>query len=357
MATWSFEGPLFYWSNSMVISLLCFVIATAIKYREKRKRKHPDNIVPSKYLFAFSYLCIFMGPIITMFGAVSYLPALCLISAHLRGPSLFLQIMAMECYQLSRLHYCFSRDQIHSDKGYPQWVFTVLFSVLVMWFVSAVIWNCVLFTTECWIEGDGTAFIGGVILFPLKYWIWIIPHVLYVAFEFITVSLYWLKVDALRPNVCGNINDTDSPIHNRIYSILHRILILTYFYVGVNVIMFMLGCASHVPIEMELINFSLSWIWPSSINSLSISYSMFLMQDHNTSEYITFLRFIKRNKCVFCFCCFGPMVNEQYRMLVENVDGRELQNMVSNTVIQSPKYMNTNTGMELSVATRTEVEG
>ena len=124
MATWLFEAPLSYWLISMTISIICFGITTAMNARERQRRKQPDTIFASRYLSIFSRLCIAMGPITTLIGAVSYLPWICFISGLLRGPSLFLQIVAMECYQLSRLYYCFSRDQVHSDKGYPKWIFS-----------------------------------------------------------------------------------------------------------------------------------------------------------------------------------------------------------------------------------------
>ena len=136
MPSWSFERPLSFWFVSMVISFICFIITTSILLRESQKRKNPENVIPSKYLSVFSYLCIAVSPFYTMIGAVSYFPGLCLIASFSRGPSLYLQIVAMECYQLSRLYYCFSRDQVHSEKGYPKWIFGALFSVLMIWVLS-----------------------------------------------------------------------------------------------------------------------------------------------------------------------------------------------------------------------------
>ena len=193
----------------------------------------------------------------------------------------------------------------------------------------------------------------GMILFAVPSWVWMIPNTLYCIFEFTTVSLYWFKVLSLRSLVCRN--ETKCTVYDKIQSVLHRVLILTYFYVAVNGMMVMVSYAATIAVDAGLMEVNVSWIWPYSINSVAISYSMFLMQDHNTSECIAFLRFINRYKCIWCFCCFQFMVNEQHRMLIENVDERKMKNVISVTDITSPKANNTNTGMELSVATRTEI--
>ena len=353
MGTWYFEAPLVYWLASTAISIISFVMTTAMNACERQRRKQPDSIFASKYLSVFSRLCIAMGPITTLIATVSFVPGMCLISGHLRGPSLFMQIVAMECYQLSRLYYCFSRDQVHSDKGYPKWIFCALLFVLTMWFSVSVAIRLTEVTTECGIHGDGNAVMEGLLLFAVPSWVWMIPNTLFCIFEFTTVSLYWFKVLAMRSLICRN--ETNCAVFDRIQSVLHRVLILTYFYVAVNGMMVMVSYAATIVVDAGLIPLNISWIWPYSINSVAISYSMFLMQDHNISEYIAFLRFIKRYKCGLCFCCFQFMVNEQYRMLVENVDERKIKDMVSNTEVTSPKHKNTNTGMELSIATRTEI--
>ena len=111
MTTWSYETPLFVWLISTTISFICFVIALFIFLRERHKRQKPDCIIPSKYLAVFSYLCVALGPIATFLSVVEYIPELCVIN-DVFGPLGYLQYAAMECYQLSRLHYCFSRQKV-----------------------------------------------------------------------------------------------------------------------------------------------------------------------------------------------------------------------------------------------------
>lgn len=351
METWSFDIPLLYWPVSMGISLLCFAVATTMELRERQKRESPDHTIPTKYLSVFSYLCIAMAPINAILGAAAYVPGLCVIASFLRAPGVCFQIVVMECYQLSRLYYCFSRDQVHSDKGYPKWVFVVLFKVLILWFCSAVSMNYSVFNTECRITTDGTARSEGLVLFPLPFWALMIPICLYSALEITTMSLFWYKVHSI-----NSLQRCQHSIRDRIQSILHRVLILTYFYVAVNGLMLMLLYIATFAVEEGLISINPFWMWLDSLNSLSISLSMFMMQDHNTSEYIIFLQFIKRYKCTLCFCCFGPMVDEQYRMLIDNADDRKVMKMVDAPTFRnnlSPTYKNNSTGMEMSIATQT----
>ena len=94
--------------------------------RESWKRKYGNLLFPSKGQAIFSYLSLCVGPLYATMSALFLFEgirpevlAMCMI--FLQTQSLF-----MEYYQLSRLYYCFSRDQIHSDKGYPKWLFKVI---------------------------------------------------------------------------------------------------------------------------------------------------------------------------------------------------------------------------------------
>ena len=358
-----YEKPLNYWLSSMTISLSCCIIGAAIQVREVQKRKNPEVIIPSKYLSIFSYWCIALGPFATIFGALSYLPALCIVADLLRQPTLYIQIAAMECYQLSRLYYCFSKDQVHSDKGYPQWIFWLLFSVLIMWLIASVVMNYSFFTRNCWLESDGTAMfeVDLTFLYSPPDWTHMIPHILYCSCELTTMALYWYKVHTLRLSICRNKNE--SALHDRIQSILHRVLILTYSYVVINGIMVMLDYGAMHAVRAGLIEINPFWIWPFSFNSLSVSYAMFLMQDHNTSEYVALLRCLTRYSWILYLwqsvcCCLGSMVKQQRRMLIDDIDERKVGKMVSAPTLRdyaSPTYKNNTTGMELSVATKTVV--
>lgn len=82
------------------------------------------------------------------------------------------QIAAMQCYQLSRIHYCFSRQQIHSNKGYPKWLFLLFFAVVAAWyFLEITILDIALPTIQCGIDNHGDSYFVEVELFGQNYYL------------------------------------------------------------------------------------------------------------------------------------------------------------------------------------------
>ena len=320
MATRVDQSPLWFWLTSTLISFMCFILALLIFLRERRKRNRDDLLISFKYLSIFSHLCIALGPVVTLLYCGAYIPGICVVSNFLMSPAGFLLLATMEYYQLSRLYYCFSRNQVHSDSGYPDWVFAVLFTVSTIWLLTVIAISYTWFPTECIIEPNGMVMIKGIYAPPHRKWIsWI--NLMYGVVELITLFLYWYKVRSLRTYE----NQQDGSVHDRIQSVLHRVLILTFFYLFIGALLTTLKFVGRVASVEGIIKERPFGNWVFSVMHLSISYSMFLMQDHNTSEYVAFLRFVRRYKCIWCFCCFGYMVNEQYRILVDNVDERTFE--------------------------------
>ena len=220
MATWSTENPLWNWLISTGISIICFLISSAMYLRERRNRQRSHRVVPCKYLSASSYLCIILGPITTFLDILVYFPVFCHIYYILNPPTGMLQTAAMEFYQLSRLHYCFSRNRVHAHNSYPNWVFVVLFVVLLIWFFSVIITSYSWWPTECRIRSEGTAVTRGIELFVNRFWTSIIMS-LYVVLEVTTVLLYWCKVRSLRKCQIHSQNEDvgkERVVHDRIQS-------------------------------------------------------------------------------------------------------------------------------------------
>ena len=363
ITTWSLENPLFYWLLSWAVSFICFIITANVFCRERQKRKDPDHLISSKYLSISSYLCIIIGPTLTLLRCAGYLPGCCLLYRFLGKPLGYLQFVAMECYQLSRLYYCFSRSQVHSNKGYPKWMFAALFCVLLCWFVVVLTMTFSRFTTQCYIDNDGNVNFEGIYLFQTPDIVRMTVNILYIGIECTTVALYWCKVRSLRKHT-KNENGTESKevqdraVYDRIQSILYRVLILTFFYFVISLVSNVIGHMVVIAMKVD----DPFGAWYHSIGALSLSYSMFLMQDHNTSEYVAFLQIIKRSKCVLCFCCFGHMIKEQCRMLVDNVDEetkekeRSIQTANTRNISADVVYGIQTTGIEMSTATKTVCE-
>ena len=232
------------------------------------------------------------------------------------------------------------------------WVFVTLFSATVCWYGLALIVFYSLISRECQIASDGTAVIqyaepfgydsGSSTFTALSISMGIFLFVI----EISTAALYWYKIHSLR----RYRNERDRAVYDRIQSILHRVLILTFFYLVISELLVALSYIGWLNIQFD------GTVAVHSVSTVAISYSMFLMQDHNTSEYVAFLRFIKRYKCIWCFCCFGSMVNEEYRMLVDNVEQRifeQEESAQSHNPSADVEYGINVNGMELSVATKT----
>ena len=93
---------------------------------------------------------------------------------------------------------------------------------------------------------------------------------------------------------------TNSQSNDKIMGILHRILILTIIYevIGLG------GSFTHVYHIKNPTNFA--YILNGTMNGLlstTLSFSMFLMQDHNTTEYKKFLNILYKLRLHNCLCC------------------------------------------------------
>ena len=117
-------------------------------------------------------------------------------------PLVTVQFAAVECYQLSRVYYCFSQKKVHSDKGYPKWVFYVAFTGTAIWFLASLFFNYSWITTNCYIQVDGSSRESfqneGIHFFPWPFsWTmlsWSFITLCHGVVEIATISLYWYKV-------------------------------------------------------------------------------------------------------------------------------------------------------------------
>lgn len=108
-----------YWIPRALVSLIFIIMNGWILSKELWTRKTSPSIhFVTNSLRIFSILCIVFGFCGSIMVSVIYTPGFC----HF-GPSgsmicLDLQYLFMGWYQLTRLHYCFSREQIRSENGY-----------------------------------------------------------------------------------------------------------------------------------------------------------------------------------------------------------------------------------------------
>ena len=337
------ETPYWIWIPTVSVATILFAIAFHILLRERQKRLDVERIIVSKYLSSFSFLCIATCPLYYMCVFCMYFNITCFIAIPLRYITSIGQVSAMSFFQLSRLYYCFSQQKAHSDQGYPKWVFILMFCGVFVWFIS---WNTLLLTwpKQCGIARDGSAsmtFKQHLNAEDSALWDMILVA-FSVAIDLMTVLLYWCKIRSFKRYQ----TDKNRDVYRRILFILHRMLILTYFY--------LIAVAWSVLFYRLLSMRQPLWFIP-----LFYSMAMYLMMDHNTAAYMTFLRLIKKFKMYFCCCCCFRMVRDQHQLIVDNVDERKAPEPTTNTwdtqnISNGDEYAIKGTGMELSIATKTE---
>ena len=117
-----------YWVSWFSASLIGILIHALILFKEIRNRRSSITKFTTKRLKILSISCIINGLIARIFFFTDYLYPFCIFSYVIGWIFYDLQFLSMGYYQLSRLYYCFANDQIHSNKGYPKWLFYIMYT-------------------------------------------------------------------------------------------------------------------------------------------------------------------------------------------------------------------------------------
>merc|ERR1719356_1716230 len=76
------------------------------------------------------------GTLFSIVNSVRFVPILCSFSTSFLHSILWTQAVFMGFYQISKLYYCFSQNQIYSKKGYPNWLFIIMYIIGIFIFLS-----------------------------------------------------------------------------------------------------------------------------------------------------------------------------------------------------------------------------
>ena len=286
------------WITECFINLLFALISIYILKKELSSIKSGNAKYTTKYLKLWSLLCLICGPIIGLSYVCQTFDGLCLLTWYSKILFGAWQSVFMGMYQLSRLYYCFSRDQIYSDRGYPKYVFIIMFGVGILFLLHDLEMPLEQgVTINCGLNGEVEYkelrkpwyFIGGndAIYFHICSWI------IYLSWDFGTLLLYIFKIRSL--------NNKDV-INQRVLNIMYRICILTVFYeIG------------------TLITWWISFVFTSSyINpTICLSISMYLMMEHNDKEYGKFIAIVYRFNLHYLCCCYRHIIVNQVREMME----------------------------------------
>lgn len=244
--------------------------------------------------------------------------------------------MMMGYYQLGRLYYCFSNEKINSTKGYPRWLFVIMYSsgiILLVNFALSVTFlhGTEVFREECRINENFQYEFRAIEYFTFEgaeIW-WTLVMVLYIVWDVTILILYVNKIKLFNTH-----NDNNNSVtHTQIRIILHKIFLLTMLYEIVALIGTLCGPLFLIWVDESdaLLRFTMF------MYSISVSISMYLMMDHNKERYLRYLLIIRSLKLHWICCKWRYIVNEQITQLNKTNNlrsGERLPNMkevVTNT--------------------------
>ena len=289
------------WITILAAQLISMIIGFLILKSEIRKRKQLE-IKFTTIWFKFSQSHVL--PLISLLKCFSldYVPSFCIFSNYFSIVFTIFSYASMGFYQLYRLHYCFANGYVHSNKGYPKWIFIVMGS-------SAMICVVYLCISSLFVDANITTILISQCAYNDKYEFYFHPiqlfgpHLImpwdcysisiltYTVWDLFTLFLYVMKIWTFRKYA------TEEPtVYKRIMSILHKIFILTIFY---QIFFLFYGVLFTLKIHDSQ---WVLWLIVSEMTYLSVCGSIYLMMDHNEEQYIKFLRII------YFFGCIGYVV-------------------------------------------------
>eukprot|EP01084_Bolivina_argentea_P276983 472718_1 len=301
------------WISVSVISLIAVIIIAKMLHHEKQKRKSTDILFVNKWIKLWSSLSIALFCVWNIINAIEYFPLLCHFAHALDLAVLNIASGIVGFYQLSRLHYCFSQNSTYTKKGYSTFTFIIMYSFgILITICNAVtgVLNTVDISGKCGIDSRIEYYSTVWTNNPISI-IWIyIGWSAFLVWDLITLALYTIKVLQLR-----KYNQSIQII--RVMSILKRVIILTIFYELGILIVIVSGILHHYyvtehntyynEIGATVVRIIYEWSWV--FMTVMMSYSILIMQQHNTDKYIYFLHILHRCCCRQCKSIIGN-VNE-----------------------------------------------
>ena len=294
---------------------VCTLLHIRILRLETSSRSTREITFTSNWMKILPIVTIISGMIHAFINTIGYFKFVCNISLFFSFLTTITAGCSMGFYQIARLYYCFSQSKVYNKYGYPQWgVYSLLFIIGVLLFIDFVMIPFLIHSPDikCGINDKYQYYsfedtIGASETISL----WLNLALLCFAFwDITTLLLYAWKVFAMHRRK-SNEKDLPKEAKEKIMSILNRIVILTLLYQIGNLIIFV-NSLIHDNMEWEEM-YALKWI-PYEFGLVLISYSMFLMQSHNTKEYIKFLSVVYKYKLYWFGCCFckGMIRNDLY---------------------------------------------
>ena len=223
--------PLGEWIGISICGLLTTLSQSYLLYKELEKRDPNKTSVISKYHQYWCILCIISGMLYGFCTFIRFFPILC----HIGGDRVFVTFGALQgifigIFQLSRLYYCFSRSKVHSKKGYPTWLFKIMYSIAIILLLVNIPypWFFMEPNMKCGINAQGQYYVRDSTFTGLGVYgmIALVQDMVYLVWDIITFSLYIIKRIQFR-----NWQKRNNAFQwDRVKNTLNRIIILTILY-------------------------------------------------------------------------------------------------------------------------------
>ena len=290
--------------TSITIWCTFFILSTYITKREISVRwkynsfqKHP--LFPSKYTKIFTLLSMILSCISLLFGILAYVPKFCIYGLPLALISLTAAVTFFGYYQLARLYYCFSQNQVHSNHGYSNKLFIFMYSLGFFCEIDFIIFAWL--STKSSLDNSGfcrfraTALFWSIVAIPFVYYVW----------DWTILGMYVYKIRQFNKL---SQDSNKKKVFKRVKYILSKIILLTLFVEVFNALNAGI-VVTVVLIENEVIyrimHITVALI--SGICSSILCWVVYCIMEHNEQDYMKMLKLLEK---MICFrCCKNFILN------------------------------------------------
>ena len=277
-------------------TVLNFII---LKSEIKHRRKSTTKSI-TKGLQYGSLTTIVTGFLAALFCLLNNFPIFCSFGLFIGLCMFAAQSVSLTFYQLCRLYYCFANVNIHSNKGYPKWVFYIMYGLGIVIFLSWTSW-CLFNDTAHYFINSKCAFQGNSFPFQMNYypanisslsvssskWTWKpLTSAMSLIWDIMVLILYIIKIKAIQNHHSLKAGDET---FQRIMYILKKITVILVLYQLCGLI----NVITHI-IHVFIASTTTFIITNGTtlLFSVSMSLSMYLMMDHNEKDWKRFANMI-----------------------------------------------------------------
>eukprot|EP01084_Bolivina_argentea_P094473 169835_1 len=291
--------PMERWMIDVCAATLFLILNCIILIKEFIKVKSRQIHFDSRSIQICPLACILCGVLLQLCGSTSFFIPFCYFSRQIQMALNGFQGVFIGFFQLSRLYTTMKISKNKCRRVYTQIMFILMYGIGIIIVITLFIFSVLFHQVQHCSINKRFEFIQSVaapwkdqMFLPL-----ILTPFLYMTWDLIILSLYVYKLMSFNVTKSKNI---------RIRLILIRILILAALY---HIVLLLL--LNQIWID-KLLRFTMnSQILPCLL-SLSMSYSVYLMQGHNSDAYKSFLMFIHflRIDYICCCCCKSVIYHE-----------------------------------------------